>query len=453
MEQESLGSSKPANRKVVSAVMASVLVAALIAGGGAYAYERSRQAKSHNDLQAQIESLKSQLSENQRPATNPLPISSVTSTPNLLSGRLIISSVGSNSAGNYITQYVFNPVSTRVEKTTINVAAADYNNAEYSVGDNETVQVASNGDTYYYESVGVEGGIGGGPSPSVSFTEIRKAPNGVIFHQDGTRVVAKAWKLTKNGSKLYVLLPAATGSGSDVYVINTVTLAKQRVATVGTVSTPIFLNADESQLLVGEDRKRVEGGYEYHDYYSRQANLATGSVTEKFLWKDHNNGHFPFFDLSSFAFGPKLLKAVAVDRSNGNYTLHSINLADGKESDLYQFKGPEGDNIAEWSSNGLQVLFATGAPFAADFAAPIDQGILLYDFDTNKTTQIIKTNIATKGPNAVGYAPRLVRNSFDGTSFVYSEGNSIYYYDISSGTKTLLVSDIPQLDGLIVTRI
>jgi len=429
-------------------ILSGLLIVVILAGIEFYLNRNT--SKSSSTVATATTSPSTKATATASPASSPsaatTPTPTATAAANSLAGKIVITTVGNN-----FTQYLFNPTTKEVEKTTKDIGPADYQNGGYGSSDNDVVQVASNGDTYYYESVGVITGDAPAPAPGSSYTEIRRAPNKVIFHQSGNDVVAGDWIISKDGSKLYVALPAATGTSSDLYVIDTTSLVKRKVASLGVVSTPLVLSADGTQLLVGEDRKRVEGN-EYHDYYTTIVNLATGSTSQKLLWKDRDDNHFPFFELDSLVFGPKLLKTVGFDSSNGVFSLHAVNLSDAKESDLYLFKAQERGSSIVWSPDGLQVLFGTGTTFSNNAGAASDQGLLVYNFDTNKTTQIFTTNIEEKDGAATGGDARPVSDSFDGKSFVYNQDDSIYYYDIALAKKFLITADAKNVDQITAIR-
>ncbi len=61
MEETPLGSGSPQPNRTVPIIAASVLVAALLTGGGVYTYQKNQATKTQEDLQAQIDSLKSEL--------------------------------------------------------------------------------------------------------------------------------------------------------------------------------------------------------------------------------------------------------------------------------------------------------------------------------------------------------------------------------------------------------
>lgn len=71
-----------AKKSIVPAIVSAVIVSALVAGGGAYAYERSQQTKQSQDLQSQIDSLKAQLATAQKatPAPTIAPVATTTPT-------------------------------------------------------------------------------------------------------------------------------------------------------------------------------------------------------------------------------------------------------------------------------------------------------------------------------------------------------------------------------------
>ena len=66
----------------VPAIVASVLIAGLVAGGGVYTYERTKQTKANDELQAQINTLKNQVAVQQATSTpSPTPPAQATATP------------------------------------------------------------------------------------------------------------------------------------------------------------------------------------------------------------------------------------------------------------------------------------------------------------------------------------------------------------------------------------
>lgn len=85
MEQEPLTSSQTAGNKLVPIVTSSALIAALVAGGGVYAYEKSQRDTAQANLQSQIDSLKMQVAT--KASSSPIATASplATATPSATS--------------------------------------------------------------------------------------------------------------------------------------------------------------------------------------------------------------------------------------------------------------------------------------------------------------------------------------------------------------------------------
>lgn len=73
--------STPIQKKnTLALILAAILIAALLAGGSVYVYEHSKQTKQNQDLQAQIDTLKSQVANtNATPTPSAMPVASPTS--------------------------------------------------------------------------------------------------------------------------------------------------------------------------------------------------------------------------------------------------------------------------------------------------------------------------------------------------------------------------------------
>jgi outer membrane murein-binding lipoprotein Lpp len=80
---ESFESDAPKSNRIVPAVTAAVLVSALVAGSGVYAYQRRQADSQKNDLQAQIDTLKNQVEESKAvmATSTPLPTAMASATP------------------------------------------------------------------------------------------------------------------------------------------------------------------------------------------------------------------------------------------------------------------------------------------------------------------------------------------------------------------------------------
>jgi hypothetical protein len=99
-------------------VVAGVVVAALVAGGGVFAYEKKQQNDSNKDLQAQIDTLKAQLaasptptataSATASPSATPTPTATAVGTNACVSDNLKLSLLenGGGTAGTYYTNVV-----------------------------------------------------------------------------------------------------------------------------------------------------------------------------------------------------------------------------------------------------------------------------------------------------------------------------------------------------------
>ena len=81
MEPKPLTSSQTVSNKLVPIVVSSVLITALIVGGGVYAYQKNQSDKTRDDLQTQIISLlKTNSAKNVAVSAAPLPSTNPTST-------------------------------------------------------------------------------------------------------------------------------------------------------------------------------------------------------------------------------------------------------------------------------------------------------------------------------------------------------------------------------------
>lgn len=78
--------------KVVPVVIASIVMAALVAGGSVYAYEKNQNDSSQARLQSQIESLKTQVAKKSPVSISPITTATPSAAPSLSSNSLAVSS-------------------------------------------------------------------------------------------------------------------------------------------------------------------------------------------------------------------------------------------------------------------------------------------------------------------------------------------------------------------------
>lgn len=362
-------------------------------------------------------------------------------TLKLQSGQLVVATAESDG---YV-YYYFDLIKKQLAATRRDVNQTGLSNGGYSVYANSHVQFARNGSSYFY----VGDGIGGydESSPDAS-TRIYRAPDTLIYQSPGPGRFFEAWRITADGTKLYVVVPTAddTNRDSELFAIDTASGQSAFIAALGTVSTPLFLSADETQLLVGEEKERVEDGYHYSDFYAKIIDLETQKVVETLLRMDRQPSPFPSFTLQSLAFGPKFLKAVSDYRDSGRYTIRTIDVADGHEADVYTLQG-KGQANAQWSPDGQKLVFEVRS-FGSDI--PADQGIVLYDFSTGQPTQLVQTQATFQEGSFRGEA-RLVPASFDGNSLVYARDDSLYYYDIDQKTSSVIASGVDTFETTLLS--
>lgn len=362
-----------------------------------------------------------------------------------LKTNLVISPVAKNDGKVVIPRYdngkliytYFDTVSKKIVLTT-----EDNNSTGFSVGTessvlgNDPVQFSTDGQSYF---LACEDPAKSGPEMPALIAKIYQAPDKLIFGVDETKEgVFSGWRLTKNGSKIYILTSVDKNNNWNLISVNTGSLEQKTIANVGKVNTKLFINDSETEALVGEPRERIENGYHFYDMYVKIINLNTSKINEKLIWKDRQPGPFPFFQLDSMSFSPDFTKAVDDYTANGVYTVRVINLANQSEKDIYQFNGSAQAGNIVWSPDGTKVIFSSKTYGST---IPQDQGVLMYDFKTNKTTQLVKTNISSQNGLMKGEA-RVFDNSFNGNSFVYLEGNAVKYFDISQMESSTIISNV-----------
>jgi hypothetical protein len=380
-----------------------------------------------------------------RSTTNTSPTvvaSSLPTAPEVLTGHIVLSTVQDDT----FNSYYFDKLTHRiVAKNTITAPEGLLNGSTY---DNAKVQYLANGDAYYRTDTG--GGIGSSDDPPLA-TKIYKYPDTLILDNEKAGGLFNGWLVTKDGSKIYFAKSASSESDAsrDLMVLDTKTLAIEKVVTLGNIDAPLAMNADETKILAVDERMTTKDGQTSSgDYYTKIVNLSDKTLSESLLWKQKDVSPFPSFSASSLSFGPNFLKAVGDYRADNKATIRTIDLKDAKETDIYTMQGRGKSEQIEWSPDGMKIIFAV----STFDSTPEDQGIVLYDFATEKSTQLVKSREVLTTFGYSGTA-RLIPGSYDGNTFLYSIAgrdlgeNTVYFYDIASRKEYEVARDLHEVVG------
>lgn len=363
--------------------------------------------------------------------TSPTPTPTAPSTFTPASTKGIIAVVYSDKSTDQRKYSYFDPAKKEVIAT---YEPAKETDGGGSVYDNEDVQFDSNGNSYVMKNA--EGGMGGCPEDKC-YTQIKKYPAGdVVVHVDD--LVTSQWLVTKDGSQIYLALPKTADSGQDdLWVIDPVTKAKTLIASIGTISAPLVISADEKTIYVGESRERLEGNLHYRDAYLKTVVLATKAVSEKLIYKEPTLASYDSID--QFVFGPNMRKAITHVEPFTKSTARviAINLSDATTQDILFYEELGSTSGVSWSPDGMKVAFDV---LNVSDSVSKKQGIWVYDFNTGQNTQLLTSNI-TDGNNGAKGQKILMKNSFDGSSFVYALDGTIFYFDIATKKSYKIAED------------
>ncbi|AKM82045.1 MAG: hypothetical protein UT28_C0001G0234 [Berkelbacteria bacterium GW2011_GWE1_39_12] len=296
-----------------------------------------------------------------------------------------------------------------------------------SMSSMDDVQFDTNGNAYFLAG---EDPAKTEPESPYVVSRIYQSPDKLIFQTDEkTEGTFSVWRLNKAGVKVYVATPKDSKGTNDYNLISvdTKTLQKENIASLGAINSRLFLNSDETKIMVIESRERIDSGYHYRDFYAKTVDLTSKKVGEKLIYQGTKNEEW--FSADFLTAGPKLLKAAGSSKEGDVYTLKTVDLANQEISTPYTIKGI-GQVVfpIQWSPDGMKLLFGV-AEYGDKNTLPKDQGIVEYDYNTGKSQQIITTEM--KNGQDSNNRAFIVNNSFDGSSFIYFMGQKLYYYDIA----------------------
>lgn len=326
-----------------------------------------------------------------------------------------------------LTYYYFDTNSKKIiEKTTEN------NKTGFSVGTGDATQIESvqflPTDKSFF--LATEDPKKMEPEMPYIISKIYQSPDKLVFGSDEAKgEIFEAWKINKAGTKIYALIPDKEQKNRDLYEINVSDGTKTKLVSLGEISSnsPLYLNSDETKALVGKSKVRVENNYYYHDIYSETIDLSSKKVSENLLWKD--NGTTQWISSEGFSFGPKLLKAVTHFKEGDNYGLRSIDVATGVSEDIYKIKGVGQASNITWSTDGSKIAFDV-SQYGDKSELPSDQGIVMYDYNSKKSTQLLTTNIIRDGAVEKNRAS-VISGSFNDKGLAYFVNNNMNDRDIN----------------------
>ena len=356
-------------------------------------------------------------------------------------GQIVITAISQADTLEY--NYFNTQTHSFVEKTTNN-QGSDKVSGGGSIYDTCKIQFSSDGSSHYFSSL--EGGMEAA-DPKTLYSAVYRSPGTLVYKTTGDKGLFDRWLITKDGKYLYVAKAATQDSEQyELLKVNTTTSGATKVADLESYHGRIWMNSDETKIITGTSKERVEDGFHYRDVYIKTVTLSDGGVKEALIWKGEKNGNL---DYDGLKIGPKLLKGISdftADRRT-KVTMRTINLSDNQVEDIYTLGGGGQAHQILWSSDGMKVVFVVegyGSPM------PTDQGIVLYDFSTEKATQILRTDYAYVNDTYTGYA-RVVPGLFDSKGFAYTEtsgstnqaqNGTLYYYDLAGKTSYKVAENI-----------
>jgi hypothetical protein len=324
--------------------------------------------------------------------------------------------------------YYYNLLTNKfIEK--VNVTDADAKNGS-SVYSNSDVQFVAGGTSYYIN------GQFGCMDDCPLFSKLIRASDKKVMYEKKDSEIFERWIVKKDGTKIYVAVPSTkdtdVNKNYDLMAVDTNTFKAEKLVSMGVIASPLHLNTEESSILTTVAKERTENNIHYYDYYIKTVDLANKKMNEKLIWRAPTNISMQYSGVESLAIGPKFLKTASMfyDSNTKQATLRTIDLGTLEEKDIYTLKGNGQSVNSEWSSDGMKIAFSV----TSYGGVPEDQGVLIHDFNTNTTTQVLKSNITMKNTVASGEF-RLVKGSFDGQSFAYivtaedRTKSSLKYYD------------------------